>query len=783
MKAINNKFKLSHTILVSAMAVALSGCGSDDNGGDAKTPIDDGTTPIVQPTPIADLDSATLTIFRDIVKPKWAPYNSSDIGLVTLATDSDERFSVVTEFTIADNGETVGGFTSKTTNDGHSAVDGTPFDASLLAENGTFEFDIKVITDTPAPTGWIVKFEATNGDFAEVSLPFAPSNTWSHVSIPLADMAAAQLPQWALDLGLSPIDLSDIAVVLIAPAWQTGAGAVYQLDNVGFYANEGQVSDTTPPVITLIGDAVVTIQNGTSYVDAGVTIYDAVDTGLVADIGGDVVDVDVDGSYTITYNVVDSAGNVANEVTRTVIVSSDDIQAPVISLVGDASLTLYLNESYIEYGATANDDVDGDVSADIVIDDSALDMTMAGNYQIIYTVSDMAGNEAEQVVRLVRVVDPDADAIITNGDFEAPLSNEWELQEGAGTITIVNGELVVEGISPGAPYQPRLVQSGVELTEGLPYVIRFDAMVDEARTIHIQLGELLSGAPWFNPFMNDKPVALTTSMESYEIIVTPNSNAANPGHLIFALGAGVATTVTLDNISIAEVTAAEIAPEITLLGDSSVQLTVGDIYTDAGVTATDNLDGDVTSYVVTNNPVDTSTAGVYIVTYNVTDNDGNVAKQVARTVTVVEASDESNLVPNGDFSLGKSLWNGDYEVVDGAANIVIVGGEKLIGQQRMAEGVALPSTQYTLSFDVKGTALNGAIFNGNVQSFSSTGVSSTTVIDAFVPTTEWQTMSYDFTSGNTIDWGFNLLLGPVCGAVAGCESNVFVDNIQIVEKN
>ena len=75
------------------------------------------------------------------------------------------------------------------------------------------------------------------------------------------------------------------------------------------------------------------------------------------------------------------------------------------------------------------------------------------------------------------------------------------------------------------------------------------------------------------------------------------------------------------------------APVITLSG-GPVTLTVGGGYNDAGATAMDDRDGDITANIVTVNPVNTGTAGTYTVTYNVMDGAGNAATQVTRTVTV-----------------------------------------------------------------------------------------------------------------------------------------------------
>jgi Ca2+-binding RTX toxin-like protein len=75
-------------------------------------------------------------------------------------------------------------------------------------------------------------------------------------------------------------------------------------------------------------------------------------------------------------------------------------------------------------------------------------------------------------------------------------------------------------------------------------------------------------------------------------------------------------------------------PVITLIGSSPVVVPLGAYYTDAGASASDLVDGDLTAAIVTVNPVDTSIAGMYTITYDVTDSHGNAAIQVTRTVEV-----------------------------------------------------------------------------------------------------------------------------------------------------
>ncbi len=80
------------------------------------------------------------------------------------------------------------------------------------------------------------------------------------------------------------------------------------------------------------------------------------------------------------------------------------------------------------------------------------------------------------------------------------------------------------------------------------------------------------------------------------------------------------------------------APVITILGTNPLTVALGSVYTDAGATALDNLDGDITSKISVVNSVNTAVAGTYSVIYSVADNAGNSAT-ATRTVTVSLTSD------------------------------------------------------------------------------------------------------------------------------------------------
>lgn len=77
------------------------------------------------------------------------------------------------------------------------------------------------------------------------------------------------------------------------------------------------------------------------------------------------------------------------------------------------------------------------------------------------------------------------------------------------------------------------------------------------------------------------------------------------------------------------------APIITLNGQPSLYVDKGTSYTDAGATATDETDGDITSSIIVSNPVNVNVEDIYYVTYNVSDKAGNAAIEVKRKVEVI----------------------------------------------------------------------------------------------------------------------------------------------------
>jgi hypothetical protein len=173
--------------------------------------------------------------------------------------------------------------------------------------------------------------------------------------------------------------------------------------DIGAYEYVSVSNDNSPPTITILGDNPISVFQGSTYTDQGATATDNVDGDITANITvTSNVDTSTVGTYTVTYNVSDAAGNAATEVVRTVNVV--DTEAPVITLIGESTVSIDQDTTYTDQGATATDNVDGDITANITVT-SNVDTSTVGTYTVTYNVSDAAGNAATEVVRTVNVND------------------------------------------------------------------------------------------------------------------------------------------------------------------------------------------------------------------------------------------------------------------------------------------------------------------------------------------------------------------------------------------
>ena len=405
------------------------------------------------------------------------------------------------------------------------------------------------------------------------------------------------------------------------------------------------VVDTTIPVITLTGDATVTIEVGTTYTDSGATAQDNYDGDITDDIVTvSTVDASTVGTYTVTYDVSDANNNDAVQVIRTVNV--EDTTIPVITLTGDATVTIEVGSTYTDAGATALDNYDGDITDDIEAV-STVDTEAVGTYTVTYDVSDANNNDAVQVIRTVNVVDTTIPVITLTGDATVTIEvGSTYTDSGATAQDNYDGDITDDIVtvstvdaSTVGTYTVTYDVSDANNNDAVQ-VIRTVNVVDTTipvitltgdATVTIEVGSTYtdSGATAQDNYDGDitDDIVTVNTVDTSTVgtyTVTYDVSDANNNDAV-----QVIRTVNVVDTTI---------PVITLTGDATVTIEVGATYTDAGATAQDNYDGDITSSIVTVSTVNTSIVGVYSVSYNVTDTNGNPAAEVTRTVNVVDTT-------------------------------------------------------------------------------------------------------------------------------------------------
>lgn len=197
-------------------------------------------------------------------------------------------------------------------------------------------------------------------------------------------------------------------------------------------------ADTSKPIITLEGNAEQVIELHSEYKELGATAHDDFD-GELNDrvvIDSSAVDVDNVGDYLVTYSVADTAGNMDSSSRLVKVVDS----APLLTLVGAASVEVGSGTTYVDLGATATDLVDGDITSNIIIDSSMVDTSVIATYDVIYTVSDSSGNTAS-LVRQVVVVDLPPTILLTGDAVIEIYQDDLYSELGAEAVDSIDGDI------------------------------------------------------------------------------------------------------------------------------------------------------------------------------------------------------------------------------------------------------------------------------------------------------------------------------------------------------
>jgi hypothetical protein len=127
---------------------------------------------------------------------------------------------------------------------------------------------------------------------------------------------------------------------------------------------------------------------------------------------------------------------------------------PIITLNGADTVSNFLNSTYVDPGATAIDETDGNLNQNLFVENN-VNENLLGEYKVVYKAVDKAGNVAEPVTRIVYVINSEQDRI----DYYSATET---LEFGPGTCTYttfmgvdstVNQRVVFYGFACQPSYQ------------------------------------------------------------------------------------------------------------------------------------------------------------------------------------------------------------------------------------------------------------------------------------------------------------------------------------------
>ncbi len=242
-------------------------------------------------------------------------------------------------------------------------------------------------------------------------------------------------------------------------------------------------------------------------------------------------------------------------------------------------------------------------------------------------------------------------------------------------------------------------------TDGIPPVI---TLVGSA-TISQTIGEefIDPGATASDNVDGDLTASITT---------TNTVDISSVGSYTITYGA----TDSSGNSAIAEriVTITELidttTPTLTLIGSSIIELTVGDPFNDPGAEASDDVDGDLTDAISVSGTVDTSTEGVYTLTYTVSDTAGN-STSLDRTVNV-NPEPASIYFEEGTCKCPEASV-GDTAEIEGVIYTVV--DNTTISEQIAAGNVNLCTTKVS---NMQGLFEDNVSFNSNINFWDTANV-------------------------------------------------------------
>ncbi len=399
------------------------------------------------------------------------------------------------------------------------------------------------------------------------------------------------------------------------------------------------VADSSAPAIAVAGSSAIVAECGLVYTDAGATAFDAC-AGSVPVMTSGTVNTSVPGAYTLTYAANDGNGHSAALASRVVTVA--DTTGPVITVAGSSAIVAECGLVYTDAGATAIDACAGSVP---VTTSGTVNTNAPGAYTLTYAANDGIGHSAAPASRVVTVADTTGPAVTAVGSSAITIEcGDTYLDAGATADDSCAGDRTAFIV----------VNNPVDVNTPGTYTVRYNtndgngnSAVEVARTVNVVdttapgltlLGAATVAVQCHTSYADAGATADDSCAGdiSGSIAVTNPVDVNTPGTYTVRYnvsdGSGNNATEVMRTVHVVDTT----RPVITLRGYATAIVEWGTAYTDAGATADDLCAGSL-PVTVGGDTVNPAILGVYTVTYDADDGNGNSATEVVRSVYVTDS--------------------------------------------------------------------------------------------------------------------------------------------------
>ena len=427
-------------------------------------------------------------------------------------------------------------------------------------------------------------------------------------------------------------------------------------------------TDSIPPVITIsVNPDTISVGETTKSV---VTANDDVDGDISSKlIKSGEVDNSKFGINVVYYSVFDLAGNGAYDTLIVVVKDSTDTTitdttttdttttdttttdttitdttnnsidtiAPIIIIPNPNPINLKVGDTFTEPSVTATDETDGDISSKILKSGDTVNVNVVGAYNVIYSVSDLAGNESKDtlVVNITAedFVDTIAPVITIAGknplfinlkeSFTEPNVTAVDETDGDISAKIKSSGDSVDTEKPGNYI---IIYSVSDVANNSVFdTLTVTVLQDTTRPVITVVGSknisIDQGSTFSNPTVTAADNIDGDITASIKQTGSVNSDSAGVYNLIYTVSDAANNSDT--ETVIVTVVADEVPPVLVLKGFDTVDVYLGNPYTDSGATASDIVDGDLTSSIETTTDLDVNVAGAYTYKFTVSDAAGN----------------------------------------------------------------------------------------------------------------------------------------------------------------